>query len=120
MGIDVNATFSRRGSTTSSDIDIMLLHPSHVHIPTPNIKQPPPPKSSGATNDKLAAPLVSEVLEPLKRIGIIADTLSMGPKKWQGVVRVPERDSEGVWETQNARLEGIESMTSSFRRADLK
>lgn len=113
---------SRRGTRTSSDIDIMLLHPSHVHIPTPELKRSsrngtPGLKKRSAVRD---SPLRIEVLQRLVRTGIIAETLSEGPQKWQGVARIPERDGQGNWEAQSDRVVAIASLTGEFRRADLK
>ena len=103
---------SRRGSPTSSDIDIILLHPSHVHIPVPDQKRPQ------GKAEKDSSMLQQDVLEPLRRSGIIADTLTSGPLKWQGMVRIPQRDDEGEWEPVQTRVNAVAALNGAFRRAD--
>ena len=103
---------SRRGSPTSSDIDIILLHPSHVHIPVPDQKR------SREKTDKTPSMLQQDVLEPLRRSGIIADTLTLGPLKWQGMVRIPQRDEGGEWESVQTRVDAVAALNGAFRRAD--
>ena len=102
----------------------MLLHPSYVHISTPDAKQTTVPfkksKSRITAEEKALSPLQADVLEPLQRQGILADTLTTGPQKWQGIVRIPQRNAEGKWETQQQRVEAVKSMEGSFKRADLK
>ncbi|KAJ3556503.1 hypothetical protein NM688_g1994 [Phlebia brevispora] len=102
----------RRGAAESSDIDLILLHPSHVHIPVPTMS------TSKSKKEKAPSKLTKEVVEPLRRAGIIADSLSSGPLKWQGIVRIPGRNESGQWESITTRVEAVQSLTGPFRRAD--
>ncbi len=88
----------------------MLLHPSHVHVPVPNSKEP--------KGDQASSILHQDVLEPLRRNGIVSDTLTAGPLKWQGMVRIPQRVDAGKWESAPARLDAVTAFEGSFKRAD--
>lgn len=117
----------RRESPTSSDVDVLLFHPSYVHIPTPT--QGPPstyrggrapspshPKTKAAERD--TSLLHEEVVQPLVDRGLISGTLSSGTSKWRGVVLVPQRGKNG-WETRTKRLDAIAEKVGVFRRMDL-
>ncbi|KAL0960788.1 hypothetical protein HGRIS_005809 [Hohenbuehelia grisea] len=134
----------RRGAKTSSDIDIILLHPSHVHVPTPSIPPSaiqttiastsdaethsfaPKKKARGKASSKLAAsksPLLPDVVEPLYSRGLLAATISAGPHKWQGITLVPDSadDSNDTGEVDNRqeRLRRIANREGVYRRIDL-
>lgn len=112
-------------------MDIILFHPSHVHVPTPHI--PPSgalskrsingtslaPKAATKA-ERESSPLTQEVVIPLQRRGLIAATLSAGVMKWQGVVRLPERDEDGGWGERSERVKLVEADKGLFRRLDLK
>lgn len=126
--VDHLLSVSRRGAPTSGDMDVILFHPSHVHIPIP---QEPPPGSkttvSGKANttkmtkaERLSSMLLNDVVKPLETTGLIAATLSSGVKKWQGVVRIPERDEYGKWGNRSKRVKQVEGNKGVFRRMDLK
>lgn len=63
---------------------------------------------------------MQEVVIPLQRRGLIAATLSAGVRKWQGVVRLPERDEDGGWGERSERVKLVEDNKGLFRRMDLK
>ncbi|KAF7298791.1 DNA polymerase [Mycena indigotica] len=106
----------RRGSQDSSDIDLIILHPDHVHVPFPQTaqKRGAPPKS--------ARPLLkTNFLPPLTDRGLLAATLSAGDLKWQGIVRIPEAvtsnsDRSMQWQR---RLAAIKAGEGSYRRLDI-
>ncbi|KAF7985926.1 hypothetical protein HWV62_43846 [Athelia sp. TMB] len=124
----------RRGAQESGDIDIVLFHPLHVHLPTPTIL--PPSKLtrkailSGANShvksarmtkaEQEASPLFQGVVKPLQQRGLVAATLSTGTKKWQGVIRLPEKEEDGSWGERTNRIKAIEANEGVFRRMDLK
>lgn len=122
----------RRGAATSSDIDIIILHPNHVHVPVPNISPPkpslkPPPRIGTSVllfkfikgEDKMS-PLHTDIVPTLENRGLVAAFLTKGPRKWQGIVRVPERDENGVWVSIRERLQGIAEKTGAFKRLDIR
>lgn len=125
---------SRRGRHTSGDIDVIIFHPSHVHVPTPNI--PPPSinalrKISGLSTvaskvskptkaERESSPLSQGIVQPLEQRGLIAATLSTGVRRWQGVIRVPEKSEDGSWGKRIDRIKKVESEQGVFRRMDLK
>jgi DNA polymerase beta len=43
-----------------------------------------------------------------------------GSKKWQGIVRIPEKHEQGDWGSRSERLEGIANGIGTFKRLDLK
>lgn len=121
-----NLILSRRGAPNSSDIDLIILHPDHVHVPFPaipsHIERPSgtPKRQNGARSPSF---LQAEVVPILESRGIIAATLSGGDLKWQGVVLLPDPDS-AIKDDQVAerkrRLTAIEKSDGVYRRADLK
>lgn len=88
---------------------MILLHPSHVHIPIPNQK---------AQADKKSSILHEDIIEPLRRTGVVSDTLTAGSLKWQGMVRIPQRTDAGKWESVQTRLDAVTAFDGSFKRAD--
>jgi len=119
----------------SGDMDIILFHPTHVHVPTPHI--PPSAALSKRNNtgtstlsskpgskitkaERESSPLIQDVVQPLTKRGLIAATLSTGARKWQGVVRLPERDEDGEWESRSERVKSVKADQGLFRRVDLK
>jgi len=126
---------SRRGAPVSGDMDVILFHPTHVHVPTPNIShssafsnrnitgRTPLSSKSGSRMTKAeqeTSPLIKGVVEPLTQEGLIAATLSTGARKWQGVVRLPEKDKDGQWELMGERVKSVKADKGFFRRMDLK
>ncbi|KAJ6584049.1 hypothetical protein DFH09DRAFT_1075657 [Mycena vulgaris] len=114
----------RRGAPSSSDIDLIILHPDHVHVPVP---VGTPSKISSSTPRKRSAALPAsllqvEVVSALQTRGLLAAALSSGDLKWQGVVLLPDSDSPtkadqiGEWQR---RLAAIESGEGTYRRMDL-
>ncbi|EIW74677.1 Nucleotidyltransferase [Coniophora puteana RWD-64-598 SS2] len=101
----------RRGAPASSDIDILLFHPSITDIP------PPPPPSNSApsssptkrkdrqpkpappdhsvdpgphqTSKSKSTVKLNDVLTELTRRGLLVATMSSGARRWQGIARVP-------------------------------
>lgn len=128
--------FSRRKQPLSSGIDILLFHPSFVHIPPPaddplklsKTKASSPRKSRGrSANIRLSADaktkqnelLSKSVIEPLTKQGLLAGTLSSSPQKWQGFVRVP-MNGNGEYQTDEyERLTGIRDRAGDFARLDI-
>lgn len=117
---------SRRGSETCSDIDIILFHPSYVHVPVPGEK---PVKLSSNSRDaesptrqKTINLLKESVINPLKEQGIIAATLTGASQKWQGIVRIPnvrERGDTTRIESPRDRFIAVREQRGSFRRMDI-
>ncbi|KAH7927820.1 Nucleotidyltransferase [Leucogyrophana mollusca] len=120
----------RRGAESFSDIDMLLFHPSHVHVPTP----PPPEGESVApprrqvmaafrngytpVREAQDSMLLRDVIEPLGNKGLIAAALTSGRRKWQGVVRIPEI-VDGVWEDRGTRLQQLRSDLGTYKRMEL-
>ena len=120
---------SRRGSPTSSDMDLIFFHPDHVHVPMPPLPKAassPESRKSNAfrgkyvpVNDLDNSILLQDVVRPLGAAGFIADTLSSGARMWKGIVRLPVRRSGGRWEESWERKRQIEKVQGSFRRVDM-
>lgn len=120
---------------------MVLFHPSHVHIPTPPPRGPKPlskrsipgktPNGAtpsnhlvagkGTADERRNSPLMRDVVHPLENKGLIAGSLNEGLRKWQGVVRLPERSiKKGLWKSRLGRLRYIQALEGEFRRVDLK
>jgi DNA polymerase beta len=105
------------------------MHPRHVHVPVPNISPPQLSLKSRIFNkairavyvraeDKKSSPLHNDVVPSLTERGILAASLSEGPKKWQGIVRIPEKDE--LDNGRHHRLAAIAEGTGTYKRIDLK
>nr|GAT49328.1 DNA polymerase IV [Mycena chlorophos] len=104
----------RRGYPDSSDIDLVVLHPTHVHVPFPDRRR-------GAPKRDAKTVLQSNMLPALTERGILAATLSSGNLKWQGIVRIPEMVPTGMdWAGERQRrITAIEALDGEFRRMDI-
>ena len=100
-------------------------------MPVPNISSPQPSLNPRVLNrairieyvrhtDKEFSPLYNDVLPTLEERGLLAAYMMKGTKKWQGIVRLPEKDEQGDWGSRRDRLEGIENGLGTFRRLDLQ
>jgi DNA polymerase beta len=96
-----------------SDIDVLLFNEAYLEPPPFPIAQ----IFKSKTKKILDCPVSLErsVIKPLTEQGIIARTLSSGPTKWQGVVRIPLAD-----ESISTRLDGVERFKGRFKRLDIK
>lgn len=138
--LSTQLALSRRGASHSSEIDLLLFHPSYMSIPVPNAPSPflPVPKnnpkgrrpgafygaSPAARSDPFAKALQSDIIAPLIAKGFLAAQLVGGSSKWQGVVRLPDKQGkegeEGeVWEDLFDRLRGVKLRDGEFRRLDI-
>ncbi|KAJ7143532.1 hypothetical protein C8R43DRAFT_953973 [Mycena crocata] len=114
----------RRGASTSSDNQLIILHPDHVHVPFP---AGTPSKLSIVPSKKPKTSLPSsllqlEVVPALQSRGILAAALSSGDLKWQGIVMVPESDwstRNDQWGERQRRIAAIENGEGVYRRMDL-
>jgi DNA polymerase beta len=65
--------------------------------------------------------LVQDVIRPLEEKGVIAATLALGVRKWQGVILMPHRETNGgMWEERRVRLDRIQKGEGAYRRMDVK
>ncbi|KAJ7022732.1 hypothetical protein C8F04DRAFT_233117 [Mycena alexandri] len=118
----------RRGATTSSDIDLIILHPDHVHIPFPappdtTLAVPTPKKSrsrsrKGNGNGGPSSLLQADLIPVLEKRGILASTLSSGDLKWQGIALLPSTDA-AEWGERQRQIDAIENGDGVYRRMDL-
>lgn len=53
------------------------------------------------------APLSIDVISPLESRGLVAETLAANPQRWKGIIRVPQRTEDGMWEDCTERLRQI-------------
>ncbi|KAG1906751.1 uncharacterized protein F5891DRAFT_1003591 [Suillus fuscotomentosus] len=118
----------RRGARSFLGVDIMLTHPSHVHVPTPPSKNGSVAQgisrtrfhtSSRKLREVQDSLLLRDVVFPLESRGLVVETLSPGSKKWQGVIRLPERTVDGTWEERSQRIERIREQQGLYIRLDL-
>jgi len=126
----------RRKQPFTSGIDIVLFHPSFIHIPPPaddplkisRLKESSPRKSRGrSANNRLSADaktkqnglMSKSVVEPLTKQGLLAGTLLSSPQRWQGFVRIP-MDVNGEYQANEyERLTGIRDKVGDFARLDI-
>ncbi len=127
---DINRTYSRRGLMSLTNIQIMVSHPSFVHIPLP------PDQSVGISSEKETKPKVktrrkrrdddgppanvlhSEIVPMLRQTGFISETLSSDATSWSGIARLPGRDDQ--WGTVFERSSAVKNTTGHFRTVSLK
>ncbi|THV03000.1 Nucleotidyltransferase [Dendrothele bispora CBS 962.96] len=128
----------RRGFPISSSIPLMLLHPSYVHVPYPNVSSPfsDAAKERSARRGrvqvsfrekftKMAAKsqslLMTQIIPYLEERGLLADTISVGTKKWIGMIRVPdyEGSSGNAIMEKRQRKENIKKMRGEYRKLEI-
>ncbi|KAF8214937.1 hypothetical protein K438DRAFT_1659786 [Mycena galopus ATCC 62051] len=116
----------RRGAPNSSDIDLIILHPDHVHVPVPTIfpshidVSPSPRKRKNGTRPPSL--LQDDIVPILQSRGVLAATLSSGDLKWQGVVLLPDPASaikDDQLAERKRRTTAIENGDGVYHRADL-
>jgi DNA polymerase beta len=119
-------------------MDVVLFHPSYVHIPTPSttpLTNARPSRKradrSGDTNrnktntssngngNSASKQLLEDVVLSLEGSGLVAATFTSGPRRWQGIVRVPQQ-LDGEWEERTHRLAQIKQTEGLYRRMDIK
>ncbi|KAF8195601.1 hypothetical protein BJ912DRAFT_957541 [Pholiota molesta] len=117
----------RRGLESFTDIEIMVSHPSFVHVPLP---ADPPPGMAKPAKVKDATPkprkrrkvdqdtpsniLHSELVPFLERTGTVCTALSSKFESWKGIVRLPGPDTQ--WGTPSERISAIKRVEGQFRR----
>lgn len=99
---------SRRGAVSFPDIRMMISHPDYVDIP-------PPESPNKAVSKKRRRPSTSNLLHDdvvplLQKKGLVAETVSINPISWQGIVRLPESS-----ENSAERLAAIEEISGHYR-----
>lgn len=122
---------SRRG-VNSPDINLMVLHPDHVHVPLP----PSPealPKSHKRYGyiarfdahpylyklERTWTPLQEEIVPYLELRGLIAKTRKKIFKSWYGVIRLPGLN-EQEWQNADTRLQAIRNKQGDYRRLNIQ
>ncbi|KAG2022563.1 hypothetical protein CC2G_000301 [Coprinopsis cinerea AmutBmut pab1-1] len=103
----------RRGLSESSTIEMLVLHPDHVHVPLPNVPPPfsgddfddflrssdtpatkrPRKKASLTKKDRQNSRLHSEVVPVLQQRGVLLEKIAEAHHNWTGVVRIPSTGS---------------------------
>ncbi|KAJ7213869.1 hypothetical protein GGX14DRAFT_444335 [Mycena pura] len=114
----------RRGAPHTSDIDLVILHPDHVHVPFPDLPSTiPGTQRKRKSSPKLPASILQlDLIPALQNRAILAATLSSGDLKWQGIVLLPDRESltkDDHWTERQRRVAAIETGEGNYRRMDL-
>ena len=118
----------------SSDIGILLFHPSFMHVFSPANKFPI--TKIRAHKEILSDPirrirsgqqmqqedlLESHVILPLLEQGIIASTLIFDNKKWQGIIRLPLYSvADKEMESRDKRVSSIRNKTGNFKKLNIR
>lgn len=140
FGAKFHLYFSRRGATTAKHITLVVLHPQTTGIFAPEgspstdstIKQrakyyciPTPFASHSETKVKFkglpdTATFSTEIISPLECRGLLAAAIATGTQKWDGIIRIPELESEGNgWETRAERLQAVQKCEGQFYSAEI-
>lgn len=61
--------------------------------------------------------MFNKIIKPLESLGVVSDTTRPGVNVWQGWVRLPKKN--GPWESRRDRLDGIQKVDGTFRRANI-
>ena len=90
----------RRGAIVSSEVDVLLLHPLHTHVPVPTIealfrkatytingRRRVPFNENDSPSDNSS--LQKEVIPALESAGLLGENFMNVSRKWQGMVKVP-------------------------------
>ncbi|KAJ6504614.1 hypothetical protein C8R47DRAFT_1102923 [Mycena vitilis] len=115
----------RRGAPSSSDIDLIVLHPDHVHVPFPTIFPPHieiPPGTPKRKNGTRPPSVLEDAIMLLESRGIIAATLKNGDLKWHGMALLPDPElaiKDDQLAERKRRLDAIEKGEGVYRRLDI-
>ena len=109
---------SRRGLSSFPVTQLLVINPTHKHVPTPDAAHNPGYYSVGKVEHTQSNPM-NDMIYVLKRRGILAGEFRCSSHKWSGMVRIPSKSSEGDWEPQKDRLKGVQERTGEFRRVDI-
>lgn len=99
---------SRRGAVSFPDIRLMISHPDYVDIPPPT--EPPGEPMSKKRRKPSLNLLHDDVIPLLRKNGLVAETVSVNPISWQGIVRLPESS-----ENSAVRMAAIEEVSGHYR-----
>jgi len=86
-------------------------------------RQPQPFQDKSTHRPSKTSLLALDVIPTLTTRGLVASTLAIGNKKWQGVVRIPESTPESARDQVDARegrLAAIKKREGNFRRVDIR
>ncbi|KAG8809826.1 hypothetical protein FRC17_003230 [Serendipita sp. 399] len=75
----------RRGASSSSDVDVLLFHPSYTETP-PAGQSPASSKSKKRAKD--GSPLLQIAVPALLKAKVLVEPLTSGPTKWQGIANL--------------------------------
>ncbi|KIL68006.1 hypothetical protein M378DRAFT_159259 [Amanita muscaria Koide BX008] len=128
----------RRGLKSFPQLKIVLLHPNHVNVPIPappNSPNPPrPPRLLSrspavrqrylSVANKLPNPLHGDAVPNLQNRGLICETMKVGDRTWDGIIRIPElvesaRKETASWGDRHERIMAIAQMKGAFRQMSI-
>ncbi|KAF9483507.1 Nucleotidyltransferase [Pholiota conissans] len=117
----------RRGLESFTDMEIMVSHPSFVHVPLPadlplgfrkskkeKVPVSKPRKRRKIDEDIPTNTLHSELIPFLQKKGIVCIALSSNLLTWKGIVRLPGTNNQ--WGTSSERVASIRRVDGQFRR----
>ncbi|KIY46735.1 Nucleotidyltransferase [Fistulina hepatica ATCC 64428] len=118
----------RRGAELSSQIDLIVVHPQHVHVPLPN--GPPAELTGGRSRmsrpfsdyysytapERASSPLLTRLVPRLKHQALLVEEeVHRGMWRRQGVVLLPD----DRWPDVYARREAIRKHEGNYARLDM-
>jgi DNA polymerase beta len=98
---------SRRGAASFPDIRLTISHPDYVDIPLPT---DPPGETVSKKRRRPSTLLSDDVIPLLQKNGLVAETVSINPISWQGIVRLPESS-----ESSAERIAAIKEISGQYR-----
>ena len=103
---------SRRGAVSFPDIRLMISHPDYVDIPLPT-ELPGETVSKKRGRSPAFNLLHDDVIPLLQKNGLVAETVSVNPISWQGIVRLPAMAESS--ESSAERIAAIEEISGQYR-----
>ncbi|TFK70959.1 Nucleotidyltransferase [Pluteus cervinus] len=111
----------RREFPTSPSIEVLLHHPDHVHVPFPPVPPPSPTKYANTSprtffpgslpvKSRESNKFYQDMVKGMETRGLIASTKTVGERRWQGIVRIPNENEER-WH----RVNGIRTQEGTYR-----
>lgn len=93
----------------------MISHPDYVYIPLPTrLPGEKVPKKRGRSSTlKLNNLLHTDVIPLLQKRGLVAESLSVNPISWQGIVRLP--DLTEPLASSAERIAAIKEVSGQYR-----
>lgn len=108
-----------------TDLKFVLLHPGYRHVEVPTMPKRNKAGTIARTVGRIVAPqyvvnnvMTDDLVKSLERRRLLVGRYKSWASIWQGVLRIPERESDGDWESLYSRETGLANHQGVYRNAE--